>query len=467
MRTIRLLLPLAAFILHPEEWSRFRGPNGSGIAAGNGYPTEFSPNKNLLWRAPVRPGKSSPVLTKTSIFLTGFEDGKLYTQCLDRQTGKLHWERAEPKPRNDGVSLLNHPAGITPVTDGENVYVFFKDLGLLSYTADGKLRWRVPLGPFNNTMGLGASPILAGDSVILQIDQLDNSFLAAFAKSNGELRWKIAREESESWGTPLLYQPPGKPLQIVTVGAGQLGGHLASTGKRTFTFPGVSPVMVSSPVLERDTLYAFGYGFSTAIPIPFSRQLEGKDKNKDGKLSPDEYGTTNVMNAIGRYIGNRNGEVDEEKWGLWLKHVGGATGMVALQLNPEDSQQPPEQLWRVDQGFESVIPTVIFHDGLLYSVKNGGILSAFDTTTGKPAKVGRIAGALGGYSASPVLAAGLLYFSSEEGKISVIRPGRDWELLHVNDLSDPLFATPALSGGHIFARGETTLFCFGTPKPAH
>ena len=455
-----LLLFLTA-ILQAEEWSRFRGPNGAGVTTDKGFPIEFSPDKNLIWRTPVRPGKSSPVLTKTSIFLTGFEDGKLYTQCFDRKTGKLLWERAEPKPREDGVHQLNHPAGITPVTDGDNVYVFFKDFGLLSYSAMGKLRWRVPLGPFTNAMGLGASPILADDIVILQADQLDNSYIAAYSKSNGELRWKIARDESESWGTPLLYQPPGKPSQIVTVGAGQVGGHRVSDGKRTFTFPGVSPAMVGSPVINGETIYAFGYGYNAAA-IPFSRPLEGKDKNKDGKLTPDEYGTDSVMNAIGKYIGDRNGEVNEEKWGLWMKHVGGTTGLVALNLDHDGESVQPRQLWRFDKGFESVIPTALLYEGLLYSIKNGGILTAFDAKTGQPAKIGRVTGALGGYSASPVLAEARIYLASEEGKISIVRPGREWEVLQVNDIGDGFFATPALSGGQIFARGASALYCFGT-----
>jgi outer membrane protein assembly factor BamB len=461
MPVLALLLLITA-ILQAEEWSRFRGPNGSGITTDKGFPTEFGPKKNLVWSTPVRPGgKSSPVLTKTSVFLTSFEDGKLYTQCFDRTTGKLLWERSEPKPREDGVHQLNHPAGSTPATDGDNVYVFFKDFGLLSYSSSGKLRWRVPLGPFNNSMGLGASPILAGDLVILQADQLDNSYIAAYSKSNGELRWKIAREESQSWGTPLLYQPPGKQPQIITAAAGQVGGHLISNGKRTFTFPGASPVVVGSPVLDRDTIYAFGYGFSTAVPIPFSRSLASKDRNKDGKLTPDEYGTESVMNAIGKYIGDRNGEVTEEKWGLWLKVVGGSTGLVALNLEREGEGVQPRQLWRFDKGFESVIPTALAYEGLIYSVKNGGILTAIDAKTGQLAKMGRVTGALGGYSASPVLAEGLLYIASEEGKITIIRPGREWEVLQINDIGAGFFATPALSGGRIFAHGTRELYCFG------
>jgi hypothetical protein len=104
----------------------------------------------------------------------------------------------------------------------------------------------------------------------------------------------------------------------------------------------------------------------------------------------------------------------------------------------------------------------LLHDGILYSVRNGGILTSFDSKTGEVTKTGRIPGALGGYSASPVLAERRLYFSSEEGKIAVVRPGRQWELIQLNDLREELFATPALSAGHIFIRSAEALYCFGT-----
>src|SRR4026209_661544 len=141
---------LMASLVQSEDWSRFRGPNGQGISTATGIPVAFNRTKNLVWRTPLRPGKSSPVLSNKHIFLTGFENQTLYTQCFDRITGKLLWERSEPLVRKDGVNLLNHPAAITPVTDGANVYVFFKDYGLLSDSSSGKLRWRVPLGPFTN-----------------------------------------------------------------------------------------------------------------------------------------------------------------------------------------------------------------------------------------------------------------------------------------------------------------------------
>lgn len=448
---MQIVFILMLATLGAEDWSRFRGPNGSGIADDAGYPVEFGPEKNLVWRTAVRPGKSSPVLTKSSVFVTGFQEGKLYTQCFDRATGKLRWERSEARAHAGSMNLLNHPAGASPVTDGENVYVFFKDFGLLSYSADGKLRWRVPLGPFVNSMGLGVSPILAGDLVILQADQVEGSYIAAYSKSNGELRWKTAREESESWGTPVLYQGN----QILTVGAGHMGAHRVADGKRTLLFPGASPIMVASPVVDGDVVYAFGYGVGGNFP--FSRQLAAKDKNGDGKISPDEYtDKDSVLRATGWYMGNRDGTVTEEEWQEWTRHVGGAAGMLALQLGSE-----PKTLWRVERGFESVIPSPLLHDGLLYVVKDGGILLAYDAKTGQMVKTARLTGALGGYSASPVMAAGRIYLASEEGKIAVVKPGREWEVERVNEIGDPFFATPALAGGRIYARGDGALYCFG------
>jgi outer membrane protein assembly factor BamB len=120
-------------------------------------------------------------------------------------------------------------------------------------------------------------------------------------------------------------------------------------------------------------------------------------------------------------------------------------------------------LWRFDKGFESVIPSPLLYQGILYSVRNGGILTAFDVNTGEVLRTGRIPGALGGYSASPVLGDGRLYFASQEGKIAVIRPGREWELVQLNDLQEQIFATPALSAGKIFVRTSEALYCFGTP----
>jgi len=193
---LQIVLCLLVSAACAEEWTRFRGPNGSGVSIDTGFPTDFGKQKNLLWRTAVRPGKSSPVLTRNRIFLTAFENGKLFTQCFDRETGKLWWERSVDRLRVESTEPLNHPAAITPVTDGENIYSFFMDYGLISYDPEGNIRWKVPLGPFSNSMGHSSSPILAGYNIILVIDQTLDSYIAAFDRRNGQICWKTPARKS-------------------------------------------------------------------------------------------------------------------------------------------------------------------------------------------------------------------------------------------------------------------------------
>ncbi len=455
-----LLLTLVLFRVSGEEWTRFRGFNGSGIGKGTGYPIEFSKDRNLLWRAVVRPGKSSPVLTDKYVFLTGSEDEKLFTQCYDRASGKLLWERMEPRPRKENVNRLNTPAAITPVTDGKNVYAFFKEFGLVSYDASGRLRWKVPLGPFTNSMGMGASPILAGDSVVILADQIGESYIAAFSTKDGKLRWRTAREESDGWSTPLLYEPPSTKVPVIVTASGrQIGGHRITDGVRQFTHAGLAAAVIASPVMDKDTVIAFGYGYESAIP--FEGVLARSDKNKDGVISPDEFPTgTDVFTAVGKYLGNKDGIVTKDEWDAWSRHVGSGTNLVAVRVaGTEDGR--PRELWRYEKGFTGVIPSPLLYDDLVYVIKNGGIITAFDKATGEVVKVGRVRDALGGYSASPVAADGRIFIASEEGKISVVRPGRDWEVIAVNDLGEGVFATPALSNSQVFVRTAQALYCFG------
>jgi outer membrane protein assembly factor BamB len=118
---VPIALAVVLTTVDAEDWTRFRGPNGSGVSKDTGFPIQFGKDKNAVWRTPVRRGKSSPVLTRVLVFLTAFEKEKLFTQCFDRRSGKLVWERALDRPRRQDGSTLNEPASITSVTDGENV----------------------------------------------------------------------------------------------------------------------------------------------------------------------------------------------------------------------------------------------------------------------------------------------------------------------------------------------------------
>ena len=455
MRIVRFFLPVVLLLLslaaRAEDWSRFRGPNGSGVSKDTGFPTEFGPDRNVFWKAAARPGKSSPVLTSRHIFLTAFDGGKLYTQCFDRKSGKLLWERTEDRPRDEVANVRNEPASITPVTDGDNVYVFFKDLGLLSYDAAGKLRWKVKLGPFTNTMGLASSPILAGDAVVLLADQEEGSYIAAFDRRNGEIRWKTTREEKDGWATPVLYGP-----LVLTTSRGLFGAHLAKTGKRAWSENNLSPAIVASPVLYQDTVFTFGYGNDEMAP--FSARLDKLDKNHDGQLSADEYGNDAFLIGIARFGGNRDMIITKDEWDDKQRKILAPSSLVALRLEPGNST--PREIWRYEKNFVGVVPSPLLYEDVLYVIRNGGILTTFDSATGQVIKAGRIQGAVGGYSASPVAAEGKVYLASEDGRVAVLRAGREWEILTVNDLGEGCFATPALSEGKIYLRSGETLYCF-------
>ena len=113
------------------EWSRFRGPNGSGVRETTGLPSEFGPDQNIVWKRALPTGHSSPILIENYIFLTACEEEKLLTICLNRKNGDILWRREAPRPRKEKLDFRNNPASPSPVTDGQHVYVFFPDFGLL------------------------------------------------------------------------------------------------------------------------------------------------------------------------------------------------------------------------------------------------------------------------------------------------------------------------------------------------
>ncbi|MSV30983.1 MAG: hypothetical protein EXQ57_00520 [Bryobacterales bacterium] len=458
-----ILFPVVCAVAAGEDWTRFRGPNGSGVAVGAGYPAAFKKDANVVWRTPVRSGKSSPILTAKHVFLTGFADGKLYTQCFDRQTGKLLWERSVDRAHSLLANRLNHPAAITPVSDGENVFSFFKDYGFVAYDATGNVRWKAPMGPFHTAMGLGAAPILAGPNVVLLADQVEGSFVAGLDRKNGELRWKAARDEGEGWGTPLFLDTVKRTPYVLTASRGQFGAYTVGDGKRVSTLRGLPTTVVGSPVIDNGVLYVQGYGSDE--PAPFASRLAALDKNHDGQLTRDEYLDDAFLTGIAKYVGNRDMVITEAEWLAKQKEVLGPNCLVAYQLEYDAEGKPaPRELWRYEKSFTGVIPTPLIYQGVLYFVKNGGILTALDAKTGAVLKTGRVAGALGGYSSSPVAADGKIYLASEDGNVAVVQAGAAWEVLSTTSLGESCYATPALSEGDIYLRTDEALYRFSGTK---
>src|SRR6266404_4486610 len=152
------LYALPFLTLMDGQWSQFRGPNGSGVDSAAGYPVEFSPSKNVVWKKAVPYGQSSPVVAGNRLYLTASESGHLLTICIDAKTGSELWRREIRRQRSHKIYSANDPASPTPVADESGVVVFFPDFGLTAYTRDGKNRWALPLGPFKNFYGMAASP---------------------------------------------------------------------------------------------------------------------------------------------------------------------------------------------------------------------------------------------------------------------------------------------------------------------
>jgi outer membrane protein assembly factor BamB len=134
---------LVAFSVSASDWPQFRGPNASGVSEERNLPVVFGPDQNVVWKTPVPPGHSSPVVAGDHIFLTAFEGEKLLTIALDRATGRILWRREAPRPRKQAMQPTNSPASASPVSDGRNVFVFFHDFGLLAYGPDGNELWRM------------------------------------------------------------------------------------------------------------------------------------------------------------------------------------------------------------------------------------------------------------------------------------------------------------------------------------
>jgi outer membrane protein assembly factor BamB len=469
-----------------EDWPQFRGPNGSGVSTSIGLPVDFGPEKNVIWKTALPPGHSSPVLTRDRIFITAHTKGKedkaeaakadykLLVICLDRQTGKLLWQREVPRAHTGRLQLVNGPASPSPVTDGANVYVFFQEFGLISYDAAGKERWKLPLGPFNMFYGFGASPILVDDKVILPVDQ-DNpsSYLIAVDKNSGRVRWKVDRPVVISgYSTPIIYQPKKGAKQIVIPESFQLSAYSVADGKRVWWVRGLACEMKSIASNDGEYLYINGWGFPTNQPgaqvptIPFEEAWTRYDKNNDKLIAKSEIAGTDKMDkmlndAFEAFDMDRDDKLNAKDWEVFRAMMASENGLLAIKLGGEGDQTSTAIRWRYSKPVPQVPSTLLYH-GVLYMINDSGILISFDPATGKVLKQGRLHGAIDKYFSSPVAADDKVFLIGEGGQVSVLKAAGDWDVLKVNELDDEVFATPAIADGRIYIRTRSALYAFGS-----
>jgi outer membrane protein assembly factor BamB len=454
-----------------DEWSRFRGPNGSGVAEVGALPVEFGPSRNVIWKTDLPQGYSSPIVYGDRIYLTGFRDGKLLSIALDRGTGKRLWEREAPRDRREKLDSRNHPASPSAATDGERVFFFFADYGLLAYDVNGKELWRRPLGPFNNVYGMGASPIVVDDVVVLNCDQSIGSFIAAFDRKTGRETWRTPRIEARSGhSTPVVYTPPGGRPQIVVPGSFLLSAYDPRDGKRLWWVGGLSFELKSTPVISGDTLYINGFGSPENQPgakiaiAPTAEVFAQYDANKDGKLSADELPTAHIKEALLYFDLNGDKAMDRTEWDYYKAAMESENGMLAIKLGGAGDMTATAVRWRYQRGIPQ-LPSPLLYKQTLYMVNDaGGLVTTLNPETGTLIQQGRLKVPSDRYYASPVAGDGKVYIASESGKVVVLPPGGGLETIAVNDLQDNIYATPALVDKRIYIRTLNSLYCFGLPR---
>ena len=461
-----LLAAPAADAPDPEGWSRFRGPNGSGISTSSRVPAEFGPEKNLVWKTPLPFGHSSPALTRDRIFLTAARAERLVTICLERRTGKVLWEREAPRARTEKLDSRNGPAAPTPATDGANVYVFFADFGLISYDMDGRERWRLPLGPFNNLYGMGASPVLVRDLVVLPCDQNTGSFLIAVNQDDGRVRWRTARPEAHSGhSTPILYTPPGGATQIILPGSFLLTAYAIENGDKIWWVRGLSFELKSTPVVSGDTLFINGFGSAENQPgaqptiAPFE-EIRKQYADAHGKVA-----LADLPNGKARFWIDLDGDgvVSASEWDYYRAAMASENGMLAIRLGGRGDVTDTNVRWKYHKAVPQ-LPSPLLYRNVLYMVNDGGIVTTLHPETGAELGQGRLKGAIDHYYASPVAADGKIFMLSETGKVVVLEPGSSLEPVVVNNLDDDIYATPAISDGKLYVRTRGALYCFGFPS---
>jgi outer membrane protein assembly factor BamB len=475
MTKLFLALLLATFI-SGEQWSQFRGPNGTGVSTTTGLPDTFGPAKNVIWKTELPAGHSSPVLTDDRLFVTAHTSDKLLVMCLDRKTGKILWQREAPRAQQGRLQNVNGPASPSPVTDGSNVYVFFQDYGMLSYDRDGKERWKLPLGPFNMFYGFGASPILVDDKVILPVDQdHPTSYLIAVDKNSGKVRWKVDRPIVISgYSTPIVYQPKQGPKQIVIPESFQLSAYSVADGKRVWWVRGLACEMKSIASQDGEYLYINGWGFPQNQPgqqiptIPFEDALAKYDKDKDRHITKAEATGAEKMDkilnaAFEAFDMNRDEKLDAKDWEVFRAMLGSENGLLAIKMGGEGDQTATAIRWRYQKPVPQV-PSTLLYKGVLYMINDSGILISFNPATGEVLKQGRLHGAIDKYFSSPVAADDKVFLIGQGGQVSVLKAAGDWQVLAVNELDDECFATPAIADGRIYIRTRSALYAFGKDK---
>ena len=452
-----------------DEASYFR--SHAGLAVGDTSLPDAFQSDQRRWRRELPPGNSSPCVCGDSIYLTFFDKDRqqLGLVALDRVTGKERWRRLAPTDRIEPYHPVGSPASSTPACDGSRVFAFFGSYGLLCYDLDGNLVWSRKMGPFQDEFGASSSPVLVDGKVILNEDHDIDSFLIALDAETGKTAWKTARDGfTRSYSTPVVWPVAGGP-RIVVAGSLQLAAYDPATGKKQWWINGLSRIVDTTPVIVGGTLYAATWtpGGDPASRIamgPYAKALELYDRNDDQKLAKTELPAGGaVFQRFFRIDLDQDGKLDNAEWKNHARVFERAQN-VAMAVRPggKGDVSKTHVRWTQRRGLPTV-PSPVVYRGVMYMVKDGGILTSLDVETGEIRKRGRLRGP-GNYYASLVAGDGKVFAVSERGVVTVLTAGAEWEILGSHDLKERVMATPVPRHGRIYLRTDTAVYCFAAPS---
>lgn len=429
-------LPLSLPQEAAECWPSFRGPRARGVADGRELPStwDLATGENVLWRTEI-PGlaHSSPVVWGERLFVTSamrleadselsslfgspnygagdsvVDEGEhaFLVYCLDAGSGKILWERTAHVgvPRTKRHPKSTH-ANSTPACDARRVVAFFGSEGLFAYDHAGELLWQRDLGVLDCgaprldgsdgfQWGFASSPVIHGELVIVQCDVQGQSFVAALDLATGKDVWRTPREEEPTWCTPTVHDAAaGGRAQVITNGYDHIGGYDLATGAEIWKTSGGGDVPVPTPVVDGDLIYL-----------------------------TSSHGPARPIRAV---------RVTAE----------GTLG--------DDPATSPHLAWHLPRS-GVYMQTPLAYRGLLYCCSDAGVLGCYDALTGEELYRERLGSGSSGFSSSPVAAEGRLYFASESGEVYLVRAGREFEVLGLEELGETCLATPAISGGRLF-----------------
>lgn len=405
-------------------WPSWRGSSVTGVAAEAQPPLAWSDDKNVKWRTQIPgAGFSTPIVWENQIFLltaietderpTGGIEGESaggrpkpsnfhewVVLAIDRSTGKINWQKtARREVPHEGHHPSHGYASGSPVTDGKYLWASFGSRGLYCYDLNGNLKWEKDLGDMTSRMGFGegASPALAGNLLIVPWDHEGESFIVALDKSTGAEVWRKARDERQTWTTPLIVEAAGKIQAIIP----------ASNRTRSYD------------VRTGEVIWEAGGLTGNVIPMPVAG-----------------HGLAYVMSGF------RGFSIQAIK----LSSVGDVT-------------ETDNIVWHVRRGAPYVPSPVLSGDRLYMTKSNDAYLSCLNAFTGETHYGDQILPGVRGIYASPLAANGYLYIFGRDGTSLVLKDGPEFEVVSTNKLSDKIDASAAMVGKELFIRGHEYLYC--------